>query len=248
MGQKILIVDNDPSASVLLGAGLQHVGFEVILAKEGTSGLTKALTESPSLILLDVDLPVISGFEVCRQLKSVMSTRHIPVLMLSARNGDQDRIRGLEMGAEDYISKPFNPREVILRVQRSLGRLKPKEQIREKLVVGDFVLDPVRHELRLNHKLVEVTAVEFKLLALLMKHRGCVLERSTLLVEVWGYGNSVYTRTVDTHVMRIRNKLGEAGSCIETVRGVGYRIKDDSLPLDSDAVEIEAEEKCLAAA
>jgi two-component system, OmpR family, phosphate regulon response regulator PhoB len=206
----------------------------VALANDGSSGLTKALTDGPALVLIDAELPVLSGFEVCRQLKSVTATRHIPILMLSARNGDQDRIRGLELGAEDYIGKPCSSREVVLRVQRSLGRMRPMEPVKEVLRVGGFVLDPLRHELRHGNKLIGLTAVEFKLFALLMKNRGHVLEREKLLTEVWGYENSVFTRTVDTHIQRIRGKLGEA-DCIETVRGVGYRVRDESILVEVEA-------------
>lgn len=228
-------MDNDSTSADLLRSCLRAVGFQVASANDGSSGLTKALTEVPALVLMDSDLPVISGFEVCRQLKSVIATRHIPVLIISARYGEQDRIRGLELGAEDYISKPFSSREVVLRVQRSLSRMRPVEPIKEILEVGDFVLDPLRHELRYRNKLIDLTAVEFKLLALLMKHHGHVMDREKLLIEVWGYQNSIYTRTVDTHIQRIRGKLGEAAAYIETVRGVGYRVSDESTAVESDA-------------
>lgn len=247
--QKILIIDSESLTPDLLATSLQNFGYQTVMARDGGSGLTKALTESPSLILLDVDLPIISGLEVCKQLKTVIATRHIPVLMMSVNSGEQERIHGLELGAEDFIQKPYNIREVVLRIQRSLGRIKLPDPIREKLVVGPFVLDPVRHELRIKRKLVDLTAVEFKLLALLLKHRGSVLDRRTLLLEVWGFGNAIYMRTVDTHIQRIRSKLGEeAAASIETVRGVGYRIKDDSISPDDDVVPIEVESEKLIAA
>jgi two-component system phosphate regulon response regulator PhoB len=246
MQQRILIVDDDADVIDLLGGTLRQEGYGVIVANDGSSGLTKALTDAPSLVVLDVALPVISGLEVCRQIKRVPATRRLPVIMLTAKATEQDRVKGLEAGADDYITKPFSPREFVLRIGRSIGRSAPITPLKPQLRVGDFVLDEQRHEVRVRHQLVNLTALEFRLIALLMENTGFVLERDRLLERVWGYGSNVTTRTVDTHIMRLRFKLGEAGSSIETVRGVGYRLKDQDKGLDFLPVKMDQEEACLA--
>ena len=246
MQQKILIVDDQADVTDLLGGTLRQEGYEVLVAHDGSSGLTKALTESPSLVVLDVALPVISGLEVCRQIKRVPATRRLPVIMLTARASEQDRVKGLEAGADDYVTKPFSPREFVLRISRSIGRAAPVTPLKPKLRVGDFVLDELRHEIRVRNQLVNLTALEFRLIALLMENSGFVLERDRLLERVWGYGSNVTTRTVDTHIMRLRFKLGEAGSLVETVRGIGYRLKEHGKEFDFLPEKIDQEEACLA--
>ncbi len=246
MQQKILIVDDQADVTDLLGGTLRQEGYEVLVAHDGSSGLTKALTESPSLVVLDVVLPVISGLEVCRQIKRVPATRRLPVIMLTARATEQDRVKGLEAGADDYVTKPFSPREFVLRISRSIGRAAPVTSLKPKLRVGDFVLDELRHEIRVRNQLVNLTALEFRLIALLMENSGFVLERDRLLERVWGYGSNVTTRTVDTHIMRLRFKLGEAGTLVETVRGIGYRLKEHGKEFDFLPEKIDQEEACLA--
>jgi two-component system phosphate regulon response regulator PhoB len=246
MQQKILIVDDDAEVLDLLGTTLRQEGYGVVTAGDGSSGLTKALTESPSLVVLDVMLPVISGLEVCRQIKRVPATRRLPVIMLTAKATEQDRVKGLEAGADDYVTKPFSPREFVLRIGRSIGRSVPISPLKPKLRVGDFVLDELRHEIHVRNQPVNLTALEFRLIALLMENTGFVLERDRLLERVWGYGSNVTTRTVDTHIMRLRSKLGDAGSSIETVRGIGYRLKERGKELDFLPSNVDQEEVCLA--
>jgi two-component system phosphate regulon response regulator PhoB len=246
MQQKILIVDDDAEVLDLLGTTLRQEGYGVVTAGDGSSGLTKALTESPSLVVLDVMLPVISGLEVCRQIKRVPATRRLPVIMLTAKATEQDRVKGLEAGADDYVTKPFSPREFVLRIGRSIGRSVPVPPLKPKLRVGDFVLDELRHEVHVKNQPVNLTALEFRLIALLMENTGFVLERDRLLERVWGYGSNVTTRTVDTHIMRLRSKLGDAGSSIETVRGIGYRLKERGKELDFLPSNVDQEEVCLA--
>jgi two-component system phosphate regulon response regulator PhoB len=246
MQQKILIVDDDAEVLDLLGTTLRQEGYGVVTAGDGSSGLTKALTESPSLVVLDVMLPVISGLEVCRQIKRVPATRRLPVIMLTAKATEQDRVKGLEAGADDYVTKPFSPREFVLRIGRSIGRSVPVSPLKPKLRVGDFVLDELRHEVHVRNQQVNLTALEFRLIALLMENTGFVLERDRLLERVWGYGSNVTTRTVDTHIMRLRSKLGDAGSSIETVRGIGYRLKERGKGLDFLPSQVDQEEVCLA--
>jgi two-component system phosphate regulon response regulator PhoB len=248
MNKKILIIDSELETVEFLGSALRQAGFEVLAAHDGSSGLTQALTESISLVVLDVGLPIISGFEVCRQIKKVPATRRLPVIMLTAKASEQDRIRGLEVGADDYVTKPFSVREFVLRITRSIGRAAPIVPLKPKLRVGEFEVDELRHEARVRNERVNLTALEFRLITLLMENAGYVLERGRLLETVWGYGNNVTTRTVDTHVMRLRAKLGPAGERIETVRGVGYRFKEAEQALAFPPVRVDAGEGILVAA
>jgi two-component system phosphate regulon response regulator PhoB len=206
---------------------LRAAGFTVVTVEDGALALAKARTEAPSLIILDLMLPKMSGLEICKVLKSDAATRHIPVIMLTAKAEEVDKIVGLELGADDYVTKPFSPRELILRINRSLRRGKSDVPAVERLTVGELVLDHARHEVMVKKEPVELTATEFKLLALLMDRRGRVQGRDRLLNDVWGYESVIDTRTVDTHVRRLREKLGSLASYIETVRGVGYRIAED---------------------
>lgn len=226
MQHKILVVDDETDVIDMLVINLRAAGFNVVAAEDGASALTKVRKELPSLIILDLMLPQMSGLEVCKTLKSDMATRHIPIIMLTAKAEEVDKIVGLELGADDYVTKPFSPREMILRVNRSLRRGKDKTPSVEKLVIGDLVLDHSRHEVLVKNAPVDLTATEFKLLALLMDRRGRVQGRDRLLNDVWGYETVIDTRTVDTHVRRLREKMGSLASYIETVRGVGYRISE----------------------
>jgi two-component system phosphate regulon response regulator PhoB len=169
-------------------------------------------------------LPKMSGLEVCRILKSDATTAQIPILMLTAKAEEIDRIVGLEFGADDYVTKPFSPREVVLRIRAILRR---GEKPEETLQAGAISIDPARHQVRVNGKQVHLTSLEFKLLRTLMQRRGRVQDRDRLLNEVWGYESVIDTRTVDTHVRRLREKLGKAGDVIETVRGFGYRLREN---------------------
>jgi len=226
MQHKILVVEDEADVIDMLGINLRAAGFNVVTVGDGATALARIRSEAPSLIILDLMLPQMSGLEICKVLKSDIATRHIPVIMLTAKAEEVDKIVGLELGADDYVTKPFSPRELVLRINRSLRRGKDKVPSVEKLIIGQLTLDHARHEVLVNNQSVELTATEFKLLALLMDRRGRVQGRDRLLNDVWGYESVIDTRTVDTHVRRLREKLGSLASYIETVRGVGYRIGD----------------------
>ena len=185
--------------------------------------MQKARDTLPALIVLDLMLPQVEGTEVCKQLRADPKTAAIPILMLTAKAEEVDRIVGLELGADDYVTKPFSPREVVLRIRKILGRSQGKATPAELLKCGELVVDVAKHEVTLKSKVLDLTATEFRLLAMLMERRGRVQTRDRLLTDVWGYEGDVDTRTVDTHVRRLREKLGKAADYIETVRGVGYR-------------------------
>src|SRR5437588_6919808 len=225
-GKRILIVEDERDVVDLLTLNLRKAGgFVISTAADGAAGLHKARTEKPAFIILDLMLPKMPGLEVCKILKSDPATRHIPIMMLTAKAEEIDRIVGLEFGADDYVTKPFSPRELILRVNAILRRGKG-EMLEEKMSIGPITLDPARHHVAVGAKSVRLTSVEFKLLSMLMKRKGRVQARDRLLNEVWGYESLIDTRTVDTHVRRLRKKLGKASAAIETVRGFGYRIRE----------------------
>ena len=222
-GRKILIIEDENDVADLLTLTLRKAGFRISTRPDGASGLQNARDDKPDFVILDLMLPKMSGLEVCRILKSDTTTSHIPILMLTAKAEEIDRIVGLEFGADDYVTKPFSPREVVLRVRAILRR---GETATESLTAGPISIDPARHEVRVNGKQVHLTSLEFKLLRLLMQRRGRVQDRDRLLNEVWGYESVIDTRTVDTHVRRLREKLGKVGDVIETVRGFGYRLRE----------------------
>jgi two-component system, OmpR family, phosphate regulon response regulator PhoB len=224
--KRILIVEDENDVVDLLTLNLRKAGgFLISKAGDGATGLTKARAEKPDFIILDLMLPKIPGLEVCKILKSEAATRHIPILMLTARAEEIDRVVGLECGADDYVTKPFSPREIVLRIKAILRR-GATEEAGDRLSAGPITIDPARHEVLVNGKRVELTSLEFKLLRTLMQRRGRVQERDRLLNEVWGYESVIDTRTVDTHVRRLREKLGRAGEVVETVRGFGYRVRE----------------------
>lgn len=225
MSSKILVVDDEPDALELIEFNLKGAGFEVVTAVDGTSALKKAAQCSPALILLDVMLPEIDGMEVCKRLRRDPATASVPIIMLTAKAAEIDRVLGLELGADDYVTKPFSPRELVLRVKGLLRRkLDATGTPAEKIVLGELTIDLPRHEVLVGGKpLKNLTATEFKLLTVLAQRRGRVQSRDQLLRDVWEYDSLIDTRTVDTHVRRVREKLGKASRFIETVRGVGYR-------------------------
>jgi two-component system phosphate regulon response regulator PhoB len=226
MQQKIMIVDDEADVIDMLVLNLRSAGFQVVTVADGAQVLPRARTELPALIVLDLMLPHMPGLEICRVLKSDPATRHIPVIMLTAKAEEVDKIVGLELGADDYVTKPFSPRELILRINRSLRRGKDKAPGKERLTIGELTLDHTRHEVLVKGKPIELTATEFRLLAMLMERRGRVQGRDLLLNDVWGYESMIDTRTVDTHVRRLREKLGPLANYVETIRGVGYRISE----------------------
>ena len=226
--ERILLIEDEPDIAEVLQYNLEKEGFQVELAGRGDAGLEAVRRESPELILLDLMLPGLDGLELTRLLKRDPATAHLPIVMLTARSEEVDRIVGLELGADDYISKPFSPREVVLRVKAVLRRLQPEqpeETASELLQVGGIELDISGHQLRLGGAEVPLTATEFRLLRLLMERNGRVQTRGQLLSDVWGYAEDIDSRTVDTHIRRLRRKLGPEADRIETVIGVGYRLR-----------------------
>jgi len=223
---RILIIEDEQDVVDLVTLHLRKAGFEVSTAIDGAAGLRKAREESPALIILDLMLPRMPGLEICKVLKTDVSTRQIPIIMLTAKAEEVDRIVGLEFGADDYVTKPFSPRELVLRVNAILRRGKGDAGEEKRISIGSITLDPARHQVDVAGRPVRLTSVEFKLLSMLMRRQGRVQERDRLLNEVWGYESVIDTRTVDTHVRRLRKKLGKAANSIETVRGFGYRIRE----------------------
>ena len=224
--KKILIIEDEPDVIDLLTLQFKKAGeFSVATATDGASGVRKAREESPALIILDLMLPNMPGLEVCKILKSDPATRDIPIIMLTAKAEEIDRIVGLEFGADDYVTKPFSPREILLRVQAIIRR-RAGEPAEEKLRSGLITVEPSRHHVAVAGKPIRLTSVEFKLLTMLLRRPGRVQTRDRLLNEVWGYESVIDTRTVDTHVRRLREKLGKAADAIETVRGFGYRVRE----------------------
>jgi phosphate regulon transcriptional regulator PhoB len=226
MAETVLIVDDEQDVLDLLVYNLQKSGYRTSTARDGATALKKARDEFPSLIILDLMLPQLDGTEVCRQLKADSRTAPIPVIMLTAKAEEVDRVVGLELGADDYVTKPFSPREIVLRVKTILRRASGKAAPAEVLKFDDLTVDIGKHEVTHKGKPVELTVTEFKLLTTLMERRGRVQTRDRLLTDVWGYEGDIDTRTVDTHMRRLREKLGKAADYIETVRGVGYRFAE----------------------
>jgi len=222
MRDTVLVVDDEPDVVDLVRYHLHRAGFDVLIALTGPSGLAAAAESRPDAIVLDIMLPQMTGIEVCKALRTSTQTSTIPILILTAKAEPSERIAGLELGIDDYITKPFSPRELVLRVQNVLRRLR-SVQTSSLVRVDEFCVDKGNFEISLSGRRLELTTTEFKLLALLVERRGRILSRETLLQDVWGYENAIDTRTVDTHVRRLREKLGPAANRIATVRGEGYR-------------------------
>jgi two-component system phosphate regulon response regulator PhoB len=217
----VLVIEDEPDVLDLLRLHLRKAGYTVMEAVDGIDGLKKAREKHPAIIVLDLMLPEMRGEDVCRQLKAREATARIPIIMLTAKGRPEDRVAGLELGADDYLTKPFSPRELILRLQLLLQRARstgPGEILR----VGPFELDRGSFEVRLDDRVLDLTGLEFRLLVALMEKRGQVLSRETLLRDVWGYRNLSHTRTVDTHIRRLRGKLKPHESRVQTVHGEGY--------------------------
>lgn len=220
---KILVVDDEPEAVELVEFNLKQAGYEVITAMDGAEALVKSRAKTPNLIVLDLMLPEMSGLEVCKTLRRDPATAGIPIIMLTAKAAEIDRVLGLELGADDYLTKPFSPRELVLRIKKILARGPAAPANQDTLRFGDLLIDIPRHSLTVRGKSIDLTATEFRLLTLLAQRRGRVQSRDQLLRDVWEYNNLVDTRTVDTHMRRLREKLGAAAKHLDTVRGVGYR-------------------------
>jgi DNA-binding response OmpR family regulator len=227
MKNRILVVDDEPDAVELIRFNLQAAGFDVVTANTGELAIEKTRAIRVDLMVLDLMLPGIDGFEVCKVLRREAATANLPILMLTAKAEEINRILGLELGADDYLVKPFSPRELVLRIKNLLrGRVTAEDQ-HDRLQVGPIVIDRPRHQVLLEGQEIMLTATEFKLLVVLVQRRGRVQTREKLLQDVWEYDSEVTTRTIDTHMRRLREKLGAAANYIATIRGVGYRCLEE---------------------
>jgi two-component system phosphate regulon response regulator PhoB len=220
----VLIVDDETDLAHLIEFNLRQAGFAPRVAGTGAEALRMARERTPQLVILDLMLPDMSGVEVCRQLKALPETRAVPVMMLTARGEEEDRVKGFEVGADDYVVKPFSVRELVLRAKAVLRRASGPVEDVAAVTLGIVRLEPSSHRCFVSDVEVHLTALEFRLLHHLMTRPGRVQSRDQLLEHVWGIATSLETRTVDTHVMRLRDKLGLARDYLETVRGVGYRM------------------------
>ena len=225
---RVLIVEDEQDISELVRYNLEQAGYQTISASDGAEALDKVQHEQPDLVVLDLMLPGLDGKEVCRRIRQDDQTRSIPVIMLTAKAEEIDRIVGFELGADDYLTKPFSPRELVLRIQAVLRRLQQPHDQTTVLRSTGLVIDPERHRVEVMGDEVQLTATEFRLLSYLASRTGRVQTREILLDEVWGYPYEGYARTVDTHVRRLRKKLGPLKDKIETIRGVGYRFRDEA--------------------
>lgn len=228
--QKIVAIEDEPDILEVVQYNLSREGFQVFTATSGDEGLKTVVREAPDLVLLDLLLPGLDGLEVCRKLKVDPMTQRIPIIMVSAKGEESDIVLGLGVGADDYISKPFRPKELIARVKAVLrrGSLREEEANGERLVRGSLAIDSIRHEVRVHGKPVVLTATEFRLLHLLVSHPGRVFTRDQLVSRVIGGGAAVIDRNIDVHIRSIRKKLGDLRNMIGTIRGVGYRFQDEA--------------------
>jgi len=227
-GQRVLVVDDEPDIVALIVYHLAKAGYRVSTAATGGDGLDAARRERPALVILDLMLPGLSGYDVLEQLRASESTRNVGVLMLTARVDEPDRVRGLALGADDYLTKPFSPQELVLRVGAILRRMASTPTTpADILAIGPIHIDRSEHRVLVDGAIVDLTPTEYKLLLMLAERRGRVQARGHLLETVWEAAPDIQTRTVDMHVQRLRAKLGSAGALIETVRGFGYRLKAD---------------------
>ncbi len=225
-GDRILVVDDEPDIIALVAYHLARSGYRVSTASTGTEALQAVRDEQPALVVLDLMLPELSGFQVLERLRADRAFADLPVLMLTARREEPDRVQGLSLGADDYLVKPFSPQELVLRVRNILRRSRTKAAERRNVVdVGAVAIDKDAHTVSMNGEPIDLTATEYKLLLTLADRRGRVQSRAQLLEIVWESAPDIQTRTVDMHVQRLRAKLGPSGELIETVRGFGYRLR-----------------------
>ncbi|MBN1404821.1 MAG: response regulator transcription factor [Opitutales bacterium] len=225
--KRILVVDDEPDVTELIAYRLRKEGYEVEVINNPLLIMGKASDFRPDLFILDIMMPELDGIKICRMIRADKNLSNSPVIFLTARGSTEDRIRGLESGADDYIAKPFDVKELVLRVGLLLKRVSTGKAPEGQLLrAGEVVLDQERHSVSVNGDPVDLTATEFKLLNLLMERKGRVQSRDMLLINVWNYDTDTETRTIDTHVRRLREKLGNQSAIIETVRGVGYRVNE----------------------
>ena len=227
MNPTILVIEDERDILNLLSLYLRKEGYTVQLASDGLSGLQWARNHHPNLIILDLMLPEMDGLEVCKRLRSLPETTQVPILMLTAKTEESDKIVGLELGADDYVSKPFSPKELVARVKALLRRSKHQEAPSTSYVYSKLILDVTRHEVKIDEKEIHLTAKEFGLLTQFLKNKGRVLTRDVLLNNVWDYTTDVTTRTVDVHVRRLREKIPLLNNAIVTVQSYGYKLRDE---------------------
>ena len=226
MSQKIYIVEDEPDIRETLKYNFSNEGFQVFTAPDGEEALSNIKNVLPDVLILDLMLPGVSGLDVCKSIRADDDIRDMSIIMLTAKGEEIDRVIGFELGADDYVTKPFSVRELILRVKVLLKKQR-ESLVENKLVTfGPIRIDLDAHELKINDKEIVLTALEFKLLQHLVKRKGRVQTREQLLGDVWGYSSEVTTRTVDTHIKRLREKLGNTSDYIQTIRGVGYRFSN----------------------
>lgn len=227
MARKILIADPDKSAGAALGEHLKRVGFIPIVVNVGERVCDVARAELPALIILEAMFNEPTGFEICKKLQTDCVTAALPIVMLSEQAEDIDRVLGLEMGAEDYLRKPYHPREIVLKVKKIVARYRMAAGSDGRILLDDLVLDRDRCEVHLRGRRLPFTAIEFKLLYVMAERKGRVQTRDRLLKDVWGYDAEINSRTLDTHIRKIRSKLGDHGAFIETAYGFGYRVLEN---------------------
>lgn len=222
---KVVIIEDEKDLAELLAFNLGKEGWQTLVALDGRSGFERVTAELPDMVILDLMLPVMSGTEVCRLLRKQESTAAIPIIMVTAKGEEIDRVVGFEVGADDYLVKPFSARELLLRMKAILRRTTPESKSEKSLSLGDLNIDPSRHRVSVADEEITLTSTEYKLLITLAERPGRVQSRERLLQDVWGYSSEADTRTVDTHITRLRAKLGAAGEMIHTVRGFGYKLE-----------------------
>lgn len=222
---KVVIIEDEKDLAELLAYNLGKEGWQTLIALDGRSGLELVTAELPDIVILDLMLPEISGTEVCKLLRKQKSTTAIPVIMVTAKGEEIDRVVGFEVGADDYLVKPFSSRELLLRMKAILRRSAPEVTSEKSLNLGNLNIDPSRHRVTVADEEISLTSTEYKLLVTLAERPGRVQSRERLLQDVWGYSSDADTRTVDTHITRLRAKLGDEGDMILTVRGFGYKLE-----------------------
>jgi DNA-binding response OmpR family regulator len=224
----ILVIDDEKDIVELVRYTLEKEGYSVLGVADGESGVSSAVRDKPDLIILDLMLPGIDGLEVCRVLRKEAATATMPILMLTAKSSETDRIIGLEFGADDYITKPFSPRELVARVKALLRRTSGIRLQDAMIRHGDLTIDPASYEVRCGHAIIDLTATEYRILQFLATHPGYVYSRNSLIEGALGHDITVLSRTIDVHIMSLRKKLGQYGERIATIRGFGYKFRDNA--------------------
>ena len=225
MGQRVLLIEDEEDLRIVLQYSLEKEGFNVFVASTGAEGLRMIQQQKPQLLLLDLNLPDMSGLDICRQLRTDTVYTDLAILMLTAKTQENDRVIGFEVGADDYLSKPFSTRELVLRIHALLRRFTLADTLHEEISFREISLKYSSHQCFVQEEEVVLTALEFRLLSKFLENENVVLTREVLLEDVWNMDPKMNTRTVDKHVQRLRNKIGDVGQYIQTVRGVGYRLQ-----------------------